>query len=696
MENTPRVLAGRYEVGELIGRGGMAEVHIGHDTRLGRTVAIKVLRSDLARDPSFLARFRREAQAAASLNHPAIVAVYDTGEDVHTDSTGATVHVPFIVMEYVEGHTVRDILSDGAAVPIEEAVEITVGVLSALEYSHHAGIVHRDIKPANVMITPTGAVKVMDFGIARAVADSAATMTQTHAVIGTAQYLSPEQARGEQVDARSDLYSTGCLLFELLTGRPPFVGDSPVAVAYQHVGQAPQRPSELASDVPEVLDRITLKALTKDREARYSTAAEFRSDLEAASRGGNVTAPLLGAAAAGAAAGYGATQVLGATPGATQVMAPQTPPGPWGATGVQPAAAPVPPPGERPEEEERSRKGLMWTLIAIGLLALAAIVAFVLLRPEPGADLVEVPTLSATITPAEAEQEIEDAGFVYVQREDAESSEPEGTFTRQDPAGGQMAPEGSEVEVWFSAGPDTFGVPQVVGLPIDDAREALEAAGLVVGEVEEAPSATVEKDRVISSDPEEGQAVQAGDTVNLVVSNGQVELPDLVGRSQEEAEAALDELGLSFRTTTEESDEEPGTVIQQSPEAGPVNQGTRVDLVVATERAPETVDVPDVVGMEAGEAEATINGWNLNPTARTASSDTVCQGLVIEQNPPAGSEVEVGSTVTYTVSLGPGENCGDGGDGGNGNGNGNGNGGGDGGDGDGEGEDATGGLLGDG
>ena len=217
VDDGSRILAGRYEVGELIGRGGMAEVHIGYDRRLGRTVAIKILRSDLARDPSFLNRFRREAQAAASLNHPAIVAVYDTGEDVVTEPTGVVAHLPFIVMEYVEGHTVRDILRDGAAVPIEEAVEITAGVLSALEYSHHAGIVHRDIKPANVMLTPTGAVKVMDFGIARAVADSAATMTQTQAVIGTAQYLSPEQARGEQVDARSDLYSTGCLLFELLT-----------------------------------------------------------------------------------------------------------------------------------------------------------------------------------------------------------------------------------------------------------------------------------------------------------------------------------------------------------------------------------------------------------------------------------------------------------------------------------------------
>src|SRR4051794_34897453 len=335
VDDGSRILAGRYEVGELIGRGGMAEVHIGHDTRLGRTVAIKVLRSDLARDPSFQARFRREAQAAAALNHPAIVAVYDTGEDIVTEPTGAVSHVPFIVMEYVEGHTVRDILRDGHAVPIEEAVDIAAGVLSALEYSHHAGIVHRDIKPANVMLTPTGAVKVMDFGIARAVADSAATMTQTQAVIGTAQYLSPEQARGETVDARSDLYSTGCLLFELLTGRPPFTGDSPVAVAYQHVREAAPVPSTFASDVPDSLDRITLKALAKERDSRYSSAAEFRSDLEAAVRGGAVGAPAVGALAAAALVATPATE-------ATQVMAPpvattQTMPpagSPWSSTGA--------------------------------------------------------------------------------------------------------------------------------------------------------------------------------------------------------------------------------------------------------------------------------------------------------------------------------------------------------------------------
>src|ERR687891_2410397 len=255
----PRRLGGRYELGPVLGRGGMAEVYHAHDTRLGRTVAVKTLRVDLARDPSFQARFRREAQSAASLNHPAIVAVYDTAEE--SDNEGHL--LPYIVMEYVEGRTLRDILREGRKILPERALEITADVLSALDYSHRAGIVHRDIKPANVMLTPNGQVKVMDFGIARAVADSSATMTQTAAVLGTAQYLSPEQARGEPVDARSDIYSTGCLLYELLTGRPPFVGDSPVSVAYQHVREIPERPSLYNPEITDDVDAIVAKALTK-------------------------------------------------------------------------------------------------------------------------------------------------------------------------------------------------------------------------------------------------------------------------------------------------------------------------------------------------------------------------------------------------------------------------------------------------
>ncbi|WP_155850004.1 protein kinase domain-containing protein, partial [Arthrobacter sp. H41] len=282
--STERILNGRYEVRELIGRGGMADVHLGRDLRLGRAVAIKILRKDLARDPLFQSCFRREAQAVAGLNCPTIVAVYDTGEEEVPDRPEHEVKVPFIVMEFVAGHTLRDIVRAGD-LSQEEALEHLSGVLSALEYSHRAGIVHRDIKPANVMITPDGGVKVMDFGIARAIADSAATMTQTQAVIGTAQYLSPEQARGETVDARSDLYSAGCLLYELLTGRPPFLGDSPVSVAYQHVREEPKAASSVNPAVTPALDSVLKRALTKDRQERFQDAASFRAALEAAGRG---------------------------------------------------------------------------------------------------------------------------------------------------------------------------------------------------------------------------------------------------------------------------------------------------------------------------------------------------------------------------------------------------------------------------
>src|SRR5262249_52094723 len=305
----PRLLGGRYELDGIVGRGGMAEVFRARDIRLDRVVGVKTLRDDLARDQTFQARFRREAQSAASLNHPSIVAVYDTGEDM----VGST-PVPYIVMEFVDGRTLRDLLRDDRRLLPERALEITDGVLRALDYSHRNGIVHRDIKPGNVMLTRSGEVKVMDFGIARAVADSQMTMTQTAQVIGTAQYLSPEQARGERVDARSDLYSTGCLLYELLTGRPPFTGDSPVAIAYQHVKEDPLPPSRLAREVPAWADAIVLKAMQKAPGARYQSAGEMRNDIQRALSGAPVAAPMLGAAYAGARRPTGApTQAIGRT-----------------------------------------------------------------------------------------------------------------------------------------------------------------------------------------------------------------------------------------------------------------------------------------------------------------------------------------------------------------------------------------------
>ena len=670
--DAPRTLAGRYEVGELIGRGGMAEVHIGHDARLGRTVAIKILRSDLARDPSFQARFRREAQSAAALNHPAIVAVYDTGEETYTEPSGAISHVPFIVMEYVEGHTVRDILRDGHAVPIDEAVEIVSGVLSALEYSHQAGIVHRDIKPANVMLTPTGAVKVMDFGIARAVADSAATMTQTQAVIGTAQYLSPEQARGESVDARSDLYSTGCLLFELLTGRPPFTGDSPVAVAYQHVREAPQRPSAIAGDVPEVLDRIALKALAKERDARYSTAAEFRSDLESAQHGGRVQAGPLGAVMAAAAAsalpslGEPTTQVIGGTDAATQAFAPvgaaapaaAASPSGWAPTGL---AAPVSPPAAADvatDKDSRKRKTLLWTLITVAVVAIVAILAILFLGKDKEPEMVPVPSLTG-MNAEEATAELTAVDLKIKKGTEASSVE-EGLFTRSEPGAGTNVAPGSTVAVWFSSGPDAAKVPDVSGLDQDSARAKLTAAGFQIAtSTESEPGGQIDKDRVTRTDPRAGETLPKDTVIKIFLSDGTVEIPKVVGLDVEEAKAKIREVAgtkVSVDTRTQPDTADPGTVIDQSPSAGPVQHGQTITLTIAEEIPPAQLTIPsDLVGMTEAEARSALRSAGFpDVEIETEGSTEFVAGIVMAVAPRGGTTVDEGSVITLFVSTGPG------------------------------------------
>jgi len=648
-DDAPRILANRYEVGDLIGRGGMAEVHIGHDTRLGRTVAIKILRSDLARDPSFQARFRREAQASASLNHPSIVAVYDTGEDLITDSNGTVSHAPFIVMEYVEGHTVRDILRDGQAVPIEEAVEITAGVLSALGYSHHAGIVHRDIKPANVMLTPTGAVKVMDFGIARALADSAATMTQTQAVIGTAQYLSPEQARGEQVDARSDLYSTGCLLFELLTGRPPFTGDSPVAVAYQHVREPAPAPSSFASDVPEALDRITLKALAKERDSRYSTAAEFRADLEAAIRGGHVSAPAVGVLAATAIAESAAaepTQILPPMTSQTQIVPPGAPWAPSDTAGKHSA------PGG-PDDEPPQRRWLLWTLIGVAIVAVVGI-ALLLLQNGENVDKANEPITLPDLTSETydaAFSELTALGFKPERQVEASDTIAADLVTRTDPAGGESVDPGSAVKVFVSTGANQVEVPEVVGQSQEQARATITAAGLVPGDVqtENVPSDAGDVTKTV---PVGKTLVAKGSTVAIFVASGQVDLPDLAGKPKQEALDILTSLKLNSSTNpVEVADPAPDTVLSQDRSPGLVPQGSTVTLDISV--APTNVVIPsDLVGKTYADASAQLTGLGLVPARVDALSDKPIDS-VVSSDPNKGATVAIGSTVTLTVSGGP-------------------------------------------
>ncbi|MBO0777100.1 MAG: Stk1 family PASTA domain-containing Ser/Thr kinase, partial [Actinobacteria bacterium] len=450
----PRLLGGRYELDGIVGRGGMAEVYRARDIRLDRVVAVKTLREDLARDQTFQARFRREAQSAASLNHPSIVAVYDTGEDASGPS-----HVPYIVMEYVDGRTLRDLLRDDRRLLPERALEITDGVLRALDYSHRHGIVHRDIKPGNVMLTRSGDVKVMDFGIARAVSDAQATMTQTAQVIGTAQYLSPEQARGERVDARSDLYSTGCLLYELLTGRPPFLGDSPVAIAYQHVRENPVPPSRLDPEIPAWADAIVLKSMAKNPAERYQSANDVRADISRALSGVPVAAP---------------TAVYAAR---TQRMGPAT--ALAGPTTAIPGYQYGPP--DDTYEDQGGRGGgrrtvLWWVLGALLVLAVLGGVAYAILGGGGGKP---VPLVTGQ-TLRSAEAAITKAGLKYRVHRENNPSVQSGRVISTSPAGGNVAPAGSVVTIDVSKGPSKVPVPDVRGSSQSAATSRLENAGFHV------------------------------------------------------------------------------------------------------------------------------------------------------------------------------------------------------------------------
>ncbi|MDU7239308.1 Stk1 family PASTA domain-containing Ser/Thr kinase [Actinomyces sp.] len=573
-DNHTHRLAGRYEVRSMIGRGGMAQVHLGFDTRLSRVVAIKMLRTDLARDSIFQTRFRREAQAAASLNHPNIVAVYDTGEEDVTTPDGSTVSVPYIVMEYVEGHTVRDLLAGGAPVPIDEAVEIISGVLSALEYSHVHGLVHRDIKPGNIMLTNTGKIKVMDFGIARALTDSQATMTQTNAVVGTAQYLSPEQAHGDPVDARSDIYSTGCVLFELLTGQPPFKGDSAVAVAYQHVSEIPPKPSSITSDVPDSIDRVVLKALAKNRDDRYSSAEEMRADLNRAARGALVMAPETDSWQAPA----------------TQVMSP--------ATMTMPAAT-MPPPApaydtqtmariDTLEEEPKKKRWPIALLIVVALAMIGGLVWwFATNSAEPEVEQVPVPTVVGQ-TQEQAIATLKEAGLEFaIASTEASSEIPANSVISSNPEAGTIVDKGTTVKVVLSSGPADTTVPDVSGLTQQQARDQLKQNGLQVSDVVTVDDPSQEKGRVIKTDPEAGAKISEGESVKLFIASGNVSVPaDLVGRPRDEVLQALQELGLNTNVETEESaDHAEGTVMSLSA-TGTVSKDTTITVTVAKAPAP--------------------------------------------------------------------------------------------------------------
>jgi len=584
MPEVPKLLGGRYEVGELLGRGGMAEVHRGYDSRLSRPVAIKMLRSDLARDNIFLARFRREAQSAAGLNHASIVAVYDHGEDILTETGGAQVKVPYIVMEFIDGKTLRQLLTERGTVGATEAMRITEGVLDALGYSHRNGIVHRDIKPANVMIAPDGAIKVMDFGIARAMADANATMTQTSAVIGTAQYLSPEQAQGQSVDERSDLYSTGCMLFELLTGRPPFLGESPVSIAYQHVGEQPIPPSRLVDGISEDLDAVVLHSLAKPRAARYQSAAEFRADLQAVRLGRPISDAARGSAAALAGAG--------ALAAATQVV-PALGSDATAAYAAAPGSAIAPDPGtetfpglEQPEEKKRGPGG--WIVLTLVAIAALAALAFGLSTYFGTAQAPKVAVPRVVGDPLQtATAKIVQAKLVIDAKRTPSDNVPVDTVISQRPTAGTEVSPNSTVEVFVSSGPTAVAVPDLKGLTVAEATSQLSDSGLVIGTVKQVDDPNTDQGKIIDSNPGSGTSVAPGTKINVDVGTGKVAVPNVVGKSQSEAQSIIAAANLTVATSFQQTNNVPeGQVLSQSPRSGTADIGSTIKIVVAQKAAP--------------------------------------------------------------------------------------------------------------
>ncbi|MEO3822860.1 Stk1 family PASTA domain-containing Ser/Thr kinase [Actinomadura sp. B10D3] len=573
----PRLLGGRYELETVIGRGGMAEVYRARDLRLDRVVAVKTLRSDLARDPTFQARFRREAQSAASLNHPSVIAVYDTGEDMIADTP-----IPYIVMEYVDGSTLRDLLRENRALLPDKALEITDGILRALDYSHRGGIVHRDIKPANVMLTRQHEVKVMDFGIARAMADSAATMTQTAQVIGTAQYLSPEQARGERVDARSDIYSTGCVLYELLTGKPPFTGDSPVAIAYQHVREEPVPPSQVDPQIPQWADAIVLKAMAKEADHRYQNATEFRQEIQRVLQGQPVASTAASTMLMGGAQPQG-TQVMGAFGGPARTQVRRPPDDGYGL-----------PPARYDDDDQRrgggGKKAALWLGLAVLFIGGAALIGWMMSDGDK-AQQIAIPQSIVNVSQSDATAQLTKLGFqVGKPRTDYSDDIRRGNVISSDPQPGTNAARGTTVTLLVSKGkkpPTEVEVPDVTGKPYAAAKKLLEERGFKVERRVES-SDSVPRLNVISTDPAGGSKAPKDSTVTVTVSNGPTNLkvPDLFNNSQRAACAKLKDLGLrcNVQKGAPPPDRQvaPGFVFNQQP--GPdatVAPGDTVTIFVA-------------------------------------------------------------------------------------------------------------------
>jgi beta-lactam-binding protein with PASTA domain/predicted Ser/Thr protein kinase len=634
---TPRLLSERYELGEVLGYGGMSEVHRGLDTRLGRDVAVKVLRADLARDPQFQMRFRREAQNAAALNHPAIVAVYDTGEV--TSEFGP---LPYIVMEYVDGQTLREIVKTSGPMTQQKVIEVMADVCAALDFSHRHQIIHRDVKPANIMINRAGAVKVMDFGIARALGEGQ-NVTQTAAVIGTAQYLSPEQARGEAVDARSDVYAAGCVLFELLSGEPPFTGDTPVAVAYQHVREDPRSPSEVNPSIPPALDAVVLKALSKNPLNRYQSAAEMRSDLVRVRSGQSPMAPL-----------------VMSEDERTAMIAASPPTGPTRRiNGGRHNAAPAPAGDYDYYDEPRRSTGRTIGIVAAVLVALGLIgfVAYQVFSGPPAPTMVAVPSVVGQAE-QDARNQILSTGLRVADARQVESDVDEiGKVVATDPTVGSQVAERSVITLSVGKGPAEAVVPRLIGLDTTEAQQELARVGLTLGPQtqEETPEAS-QVGKIIRTNPEPGARAPGASAVAVVVGKEQttVAVPDVRNQDAATAEQKLRDAGFQVQRQEVDGGGEQGSVVGTNPAAGTqVQRGSQITL--QTSRG-NKIEVPDVRGLQPRDAEDQLRslGFRRVMSVSERVDDEADDNRVIKQSVAPGTSAAPDDQIVLTFGNFPG------------------------------------------
>ncbi|AIG63385.1 serine/threonine protein kinase [Corynebacterium atypicum] len=646
------LIAHRYQVGEVIGTGGMSEVFAAEDTLLGRGVALKMLRPEIARDANFRERFRREAQNAGRLNHPAIVAIYDTGDTPIDD-----LNVPYIVMERVFGRTLRDIVNEDGPMRPDEAAQALRPACDALAASHEAGIVHRDIKPANIMITNTGQVKVMDFGIARALDDSTNAMTQTSAVIGTAQYLSPEQARGKPADGRSDLYSLGCVAYELVTGRPPFSGDTPFAVAYQHVKEDPEPPSHFISGLSPTaavnVDSVILTAMAKHPADRYQTAQEFGEDLTLLGRGAVTQAARSHVQPAASGVGAPATEVVPAHAAAQPGRGQQ-------AHGSDYGDYPDYEAGYADDEHysqavarhgERKKKATWprWVaaILGVAVVAIAGAFAYDFIRGGNSSlfsseKAVAVPNVVGWER-ADAVKAIENLGLRADVSEEPSPEIPRGRVIRTNPQPGSTLQTGTSVAVTVSSGREITDVPSLSGMTIPQAQRALTEAGLELGtEVKEEHSDSVPEGEIISQNPAAGSQISKGTKVSVTVSSGRasVRVPNLTGLTAEEAKSTLESVGLRAEIEYVDARERQGRVVSVSGAESEVPNGSSVTLRVSNGRL---IEMPDLTHMTRDQALRALReaGWE-GPSSALVRGEDVDTGNLMDQDAIAATSPAAG------------------------------------------------------